>query len=257
MSNTWGNQGAPSAPDATTGEPRAFEVVLDHIESQILDGSIGVGDRLPPERDLALQLGVSRPAIREAIRTLEAQGVLASRVGSGAQAGTHVINERSQAMGRLLRLQLALAQFPLSEVMEARVALECASIDLATSREHGLAAAELETLLEAMEAATEPEAFNEIDTQFHVTIARLADNRLMGDLTAAVRESLRLPILEAERTMGDWETLRRELIADHTAIARAIIDGDAATATARMRTHITNTFSRMKQHLESRNRRPE
>ncbi len=66
---------------------RSHELVLDQIEEQILAGTLRVGDRLPGERDLASHLQVSRSAVREAIRALEAQGVVRSAVGSGKDAG--------------------------------------------------------------------------------------------------------------------------------------------------------------------------
>ncbi|GAA1391125.1 FadR/GntR family transcriptional regulator [Luteococcus peritonei] len=224
------------------GEPRAFETVLQHLTEQILDGRLTVGDRLPPERELAQQLGVSRPAIREAIRTLEAQGVLASRVGSGASAGTHVISERSQALQRLLRLQVTLAQFPLHEVVVARIALERGSAALACSSidEDGLAA--LRGLLERMDQAEDRDEFNELDTRFHVGIAQHSGNTMLADLTQAVRESLRTPILEAERRVEDWEALRVRLRHDHHGILEAIAAGDASLAERRMEEHIRHAY---------------
>ena len=68
---------------------RTYELVLDRIEEQIRSGQLSVGDRLPPERDLAAMLGVSRAAIREALRVLEAQGVLLKpQVGTGPESGS-------------------------------------------------------------------------------------------------------------------------------------------------------------------------
>jgi DNA-binding transcriptional regulator YhcF (GntR family) len=69
---------------------RAYEPVVDRIEEQILTGGLRVGDRLPGEWDFAARLEVSRSAVREAIRTLEAQGVVRSTVGAGPSGGTVV-----------------------------------------------------------------------------------------------------------------------------------------------------------------------
>ena len=90
--------GAPQGDQAAAAEmswhpvarSRSYELVVDQIEEQILAGTLHVGDRLPGERDLAQHLQVSRAAVREAIRTLEAQGVVRSGVGSGKDAGTIV-----------------------------------------------------------------------------------------------------------------------------------------------------------------------
>lgn len=235
------NQGQPPGADASA-EPRAFETVLQHLTGQILDGRLHVGDRLPPERDLALQLGVSRPAVREAIRTLEAQGVLASRVGSGACAGTHVISERSHALGQLLRLQVTLAQFPLPEVVVARVALERGSAALACKAITTGGLESLEGLLDQMDQTHERSAFNELDTQFHVGIALAGGNSLLADLTRAVRESLRTPILEAERRVDDWAALVDRLRTDHRSILEAIAAGDAPLAERQMEAHIRHAY---------------
>ena len=230
---------------AESSTPRAFEVVLDHIEALILDGSLGVGDRLPPERDMAAQLGVSRPAIREAIRTLEAQGVLASHVGSGAQAGTHVINDRSQALARLLRLQVALAQFPLDEVMSTRITLERANCGLAVQNADDEGLARLSELVRDMDDKRTTDDYNTLDTRIHIHIAELGRNQLMVDLTGAIRESLRLPILTAERQLEEWEAFRQKLQCEHDAITNAIIARDADLAADLMERHIRTAYEEL------------
>lgn len=229
------------ATEVTT--PRAFEVALTHIEGLILEGQISVGDKLPAERDLASQLNISRPAVREAIRTLEAQGVIASRVGSGARSGTHVINERSQALARLLRLQVALAQFPLNEVMTTRIVLERSSCQLAAQQADDQGLATLADITDAMDDQHDHEHFNQLDTEFHVTIARLGGNRLMGDLASAIRESLRLPILAAERQMAEWPRLREHFQTGHRAIQQALCERDGDLAADAMEEHIRSAYS--------------
>ncbi|MEL4504682.1 FCD domain-containing protein [Luteococcus sp. H138] len=228
---------------ATAPTQRAFETVLQHIETQILEGNLRVGDRLPAERELAVQLSVSRPAIREAIRTLEAQGVLASRVGSGAHSGTHVINERSQALARLLKLQVALAQFPLDEVVVARIALERSSVQLAASQPKAPELSRIADLLDEMDRTTDPAQFNAQDTHFHVWLAQIGHNNLVADLTEAVRESLRSPILRAEQQMDDWPGFRARLATEHRGIFDAILAGDGALAAERAEAHIRGSYT--------------
>ena len=182
---------------------KAYEVVLRHVEEAILAGQLSVGDLLPPERELAQQLGVSRSATREAIRALEAQGVLTSSVGAGPGSGTRVTDQQSKALTKLLRLQVALANFPVGDVVELRVALERVSVTLAAQRISEPALRRLRGVLDAMASpAVGLDAFNELDTEFHVLMSQAADNRLITDMTVAVRESMRLPILRASRQMG-------------------------------------------------------
>ena len=80
-----------------------YQLVVEAVEAQILTGALKVGDHLPPERELATLLGASRPAVREGMRMLEAQGVLRA-VGAGPGSGTVVTALPSEALTRLLRL---------------------------------------------------------------------------------------------------------------------------------------------------------
>lgn len=108
--------------------PRTHEQVFAQIEQRLLDGRLSPGDRLPPERELADQLGVSRAGVREALRILEALGVLTVGVGSGPSSGSVVVSPQSgdgeQALATLLRLQLALARVSPREVAQACAQLE-------------------------------------------------------------------------------------------------------------------------------------
>ena len=115
---------------------RTYELVLQRIEAQIVSGALRAGERLPPERELADLLGVSRPAVREALRVLEAQGAVRSQVGQGPGSGTIIDRVPSDALTRLLRLHVSLGSFPLSDVIETRVTLE-RSIALLVCRNAG------------------------------------------------------------------------------------------------------------------------
>src|SRR4029453_17831633 len=86
---------------------RTHQLVLEWIEKQLSDGQLKVGGRFPGELSLAEQLAVSRTSVREAIRVLEAMGVLRAGVGSGKDAGTVVIADPTAALGSALRLHVA------------------------------------------------------------------------------------------------------------------------------------------------------
>lgn len=223
---------------------KAYEVVLRHIENAILDGTLQIGSHLPAERDLAAELGVSRAAAREAIRALEAQGVLSSSVGAGPEGGTRVTGEQSRALTRLLRLHVALADFPVGDIVELRVALERVSVALATARADSATVRRMRVVLEAMNApGITMEAFNELDTEFHVQIAGAAANRLITDMTVAIRESLRLPILRASRRLGDWPAFRADLHRQHSGIYQAIADRDGERAADLVEAHIRLAYA--------------
>ncbi|WP_423778561.1 FadR/GntR family transcriptional regulator, partial [Enterococcus faecium] len=91
---------------------RAWRLVLEHIERDLLDARLGPGDRLPSERDLATELGVGRSSVREAFRVLEVMGLIRTATGSGPQSGAIVIATPTGGMSALLRLQVAAQGFP-------------------------------------------------------------------------------------------------------------------------------------------------
>ena len=227
-------------------KPKAFDIVRAHIEERILDGSLDIGDTLAAERELAAELGVSRGAVREAIRALEAQGVVESSVGAGATGGTRIIRARTRALTRLLRLHVALAGGRLREVVELRVALERSSATLAAASVTPEALETMRTLLAKMRGeGVDIETFNRLDTDFHVAIARAADNTLVTDLTIAVRESLRAPILVAEQGLssGEYADFRGMLCEQHEGIFAALEAGDGEDAAQRIETHIRAAYS--------------
>lgn len=220
---------------------KAYEVVLHHIEEAILDGSLAVGEMLPAERELATQLGVSRSATREAIHALVAQGVLTSSVGP--HGGTRVSAMRKEALLRVLRLQVALAEFPVVDVSEVRIALERSAVIAACRDVDDATLADIRAALDAMRGAEDPTSFNDFDTRFHVLVAAAGHNELATDLTIAIRESLRRPILGAEKEMDDWPGFRRAALAQHERIYSALADRDATAAADSMEEHIRATYA--------------
>lgn len=239
----------PAEPPRTTpswqpvGRTRAHELVIEAIEQQIVDGALVVGDALPPERLLAARLEVSRAGVREAIRVLEGQGVLRARVGSGREAGTFVAALPAAALTRFLRLHIALANFAMDDVVEARVLMERSSAALAAGTATAEALTRIRGPLEQMDAATDREAFNLADTAFHVAIAEAGGNRLVADMTTAIRDSLRGPIGQAIARVSDWPTLYADLCAQHHAIYRAIESGDPLAAADLTEAHIRAAYA--------------
>jgi GntR family transcriptional repressor for pyruvate dehydrogenase complex len=230
---------------------RTYELVLDRIEAQIVSGALSAGERLPPERELASMLGVSRPAVREALRILEAQGAIRSQVGKGPDSGTTIDRLPSDALARLLRLHVALGSFPIEDVVETRVVLERASVMLACRNARPRDLARMRADLEAMEAPeVDRDTFNERDTDFHVALADAGGNRLMSDVTRAIRESVRMPILAGFSSMPEtgkqgWPSVRDGLRADHRAIFAAVEAGHAEAAAERMEAHIRGFATRL------------
>lgn len=246
---------APASQNSPAWRPinraRAYELVIDRIEEQILSGTLRVGDRLPAERELASMLEVSRAAVREAIRSLEAQGVVRAGVGVGPDGGTFVSDVPSEAMTRLLRLHVALSNFSMPDVIEARVMLERHSARLAAAQATSDDIAALRETLDAMaDQATTRDDFNNLDTRFHVLIAEAGRNRLVADMTTSIREAMRTPILRSFRASASWPALAEGLNQGHRAILAAIEARDAEAAATAVETHIRYAYDQLRYRKE-------
>lgn len=230
-------------PAAVAWQPiprtRAYELVISQIESQIASGALKVGDQLPAERDLATALGVSRTAVREAMRAMEAQGVVRSGVGVGPDSGTFLTSMPSKALTQFLRLHMALANFPIDDVLETRIMLERRSARLAARQASADDLATMSRLLDEMDAETDDVvAFNELDTDFHVAMAEAAHNTLITEMTTAIRHSMRSMVLASFREHGDWQALSDGLREQHRAIYAAISGGDQGGAADAVEEHL-------------------
>jgi len=215
-----------------------YQLVVEAVEQQILRGALKVGDHLPPERELASLLGASRPAVREGMRMLEAQGVLRT-VGAGPGSATVVTALPSEALTRLLRLHLALSSFRTADVVEARVMLERRSAELAAQNASPAEHDRMRAVLDRMDDPALPmEEFNELDTDFHVSIADASDNQLVADMTRAIRGAVRDALLEAFRARDDWQGTAARLRREHRSIYDAVVAGDATEAADAVERHI-------------------
>lgn len=222
---------------------RAYQVVLAHVEAGILDGRYRKGDLLPPERDLAAQLNVGRSAVREAIRVLDTQGLITVSTGRGG--GTRLTPTQGDALARIFRLHLAIAGSGISDLTETRVALERSSAAVAARQISLAKLRELTATAAAMRKENSIEEFNRLDTAFHVQLARAVRNDLIAELTVAIREAVREPILIASEQMDDWATFRLTLIVEHELVLEAIAAGDSEEAAAAMDSHIRHAYQQL------------
>jgi len=242
---TRSGEDAEPAVDAATPSPRgrAWEQVLDRVEADLAAGRLHVGDRLPPERELATDLGISRPAVREGLRVLEAWGTVVQGTGSGPEAGTVLIAAPAVALTRFLRLHVLLASIGSSDVVRARVALERESTRLAarhaTDADHATIAAHLAAMDDPdLDAA----GFNEHDTAFHVAIAHATSNPLVAEMTTALREAMRPRLLSALQSSPDLAATTAQLRVDHHGIYDAIRRGRPEVAADLVEAHITQFY---------------
>ncbi|WP_226531498.1 FadR/GntR family transcriptional regulator [Microbacterium paraoxydans] len=222
---------------------RAWQLVLEHIERDLLDGRLGPGDRLPSERDLASELGVGRSSVREAFRVLEVMGLIRTATGSGPQSGAIVIATPTGGMSALLRLQVAAQGFALDDVVRTRLVLEDAVVsEIAASAERDTAHAH--RLLEAMEAAgLTPAEFLALDAQLHLSLAEASGNTVIAAMMAGLRSSIESYVQAGVAAITDWDAMAQRLRAEHRALVGAIDEGDVAAARTLVHSHITGYYT--------------
>lgn len=227
---------------------RTHEIVLARIEADLAAGRWAVGERLPGERVLAEELGVSRPSVREALRVLEAMGIVRTAVGSGPDSGASVVDRPAAGLGSAVRLHLASGTLPVRDVVALRALLESWAVAEAAARttEPGTDAttADARALLDEMDSEDLDTArFLELDTAFHVALAALSGNVLVEAVMLGLRGAIQEYVTTGTARLEDWPATARRLRTEHRAVLDAVDAGDGPAASAAVRTHI-ETFYR-------------
>ncbi len=221
-----------------------YELVLHRVEAELAAGRLRIGERLPGERVLAEQLGISRPSVREAVRVLEAMGVVRTATGSGPEAGAVIVAEPVSPLTAVLRLHLATNHLPMGDVVQTRILLESWAAREAAGRQ--MEAGELklaEDLLDQMDApGMSPEEFHLLDAEFHVALSGLAGNVLIAAVMASLRSAIHGYVLAAVPNLPDWEATTIGLRAEHRAILKAIRAGEPDAAADLITAHIRGFY---------------
>jgi len=216
---------------------RLYQQIADQIRDLIQRGSFEVGTRLPPERDLAQQLGVSRPSLREALIALDVEGRVEVRSGSGVYVSatpTDTAPRRTAALG----------ESP-SQLMEARSVIEGEVVILACARIAEEPLARLRELLKGMETDIERRrAPVDLDRQFHLTLAEMTGNSVLSRLVGELFDERHSPI--SAKITSRFESMRtwRAALKEHEAILRALEARDPIAAQAAMRAHLKASAQR-------------
>lgn len=215
------------------------EVALLAIRKLIAENAFAPGDALPSQRELAVQLGVSRASLREALSSLSALGVISVQPGKGvyvqaAQADVPVVPVTDWPYA---------AQACPQDIFQLRYALEGFAAGLAAVR---LTRDELDVLQDNVEAmrhelrAGDFERAAQLDFEFHQLILRASGNQAMATMLITrgdiFLESQKLPFIRPERAMETWQ--------EHRKILRALSRRSQAAAQKAMQEHIRNAASR-------------
>jgi GntR family transcriptional repressor for pyruvate dehydrogenase complex len=217
---------------------RISEVIVDQIRLLIRSGQLTAGDRLPSERELCERFGVSRVTVREALRVLEANGLVDIRVG--ARGGAFVTAPTSEGIADLI----SLSSLSALEVTEARMVFELGLVPLVCERatEEDIAAlyAICDRSSVALETADEyPLA---LSAEWHTRFARCTHNRAIGLLA----ESLHDPMIRSLQQARSTEpTHGRRGVEEHRALVEAVAERDVERATELMSVHLNRTAARV------------
>src|SRR5215213_4456880 len=222
-------------------EVQSADQVVRHVAILIEAGKLRPGDRLAPERELAQELGVSRPTIRAGLHALAAMGVTESRQG----AGTFITDGPPRLGAGPLSFLAALHGFTRDEIFEARKILEVGAAGLAAERGLGDRLAPMAEEVTGMFATmTDPQTFLVHDVRFHRAIAAAADNPVL----LALVEMVSSLVYEQRRRTVEHAVDLKESAEMHRRIYQAIRDRDPERARAEMARHLD--LARMAQATE-------
>ena len=221
----------------------AFEACVEQLATSIRLGAYPVGAALPPERELAERMGVSRATLREAMVALRQAGMLETRRGRGG--GTVVT--RGQLQARLSAKQKAARRAEWLDSLAFRRIVEPGACALAASSElSDRSRRALNTALGAVSKAQRPGTHRQADSRLHLTIATLTGSTRVVEAVTSVQASLdemlrAIPVLEANIAHSDRQ---------HDTIVAAVLEGDAPRARRAMEQHCDDTAALLRGLLE-------
>ena len=224
-----------AGPDTTPWRRVGSRRSSSDIVSQVMDrffAEMKPGEWLGTESEFAERFGVSRVTIRDAIRELEARGIVEVKVG--ARGGLRVAAEAPQRLSDALAVQIHLLGVTWDQMLEAQQALEPTSARLAAERATPEEIEELHALLEDSRHATaEPEVFAALAVRFHLQIAEAAHSPVIATSLSALQR-----VQAAEHGPRTSLARARRVVAAHHGLYEAIAAGDAELAVARMQEHL-------------------
>ncbi|MEO0865788.1 MAG: FCD domain-containing protein, partial [Pseudomonadota bacterium] len=211
--------------------------VVRQIEQLILRGILRPGERLPPERDLAERMGVSRPSLREAIGHLQNSGLLTARPG----AGVYVADVLGSAFAPALTELFARHDEAVLDYLSFRRDMEGLAAERAARLASDTDLAVVQTVFEKMEAAhpkrnSEEEA--RLDAQFHMAIIEASHNVVMLHMMRSMYQLLREGVFYNRQIMFKQRTTRQALLDQHRAINRALQARDPDAAREAVHAHM-------------------
>ncbi|MGF6935468.1 GntR family transcriptional repressor for pyruvate dehydrogenase complex [Paraburkholderia sp. UCT70] len=215
--------------------PNRYGALADVLREKIFSGEFPEGTALPAERDLVAQTGLSRSSVREALRVLEAEGLV--RIKLGRYGGTVVEHQGRGVLGRLVDLFIKGRKIRFEAVLEARQALEPMLAYLAARERTEEQLLHLRNLTEALEKASSDKRGEtaKLNVDWHLAVAAASNNELLATFMESMADAcLRASVIEDHGS----EALRGGMLRAHRGILEAIEAQDSEKAFRRMARHI-------------------
>jgi GntR family transcriptional repressor for pyruvate dehydrogenase complex len=216
--------------------PKAADVLASLLREKILNGELLEGMDLPPERDLGTQSGLSRASVREALRILEGEGLIVTRIGRNG--GSTVMRPSSVTIERSVGIFIRGQGIRLEAVLEARAAIEPPSARFAALHRSDEDLAEIERCQRKLEEASQAgdvDAYVRANLEWHVQVVRASHNELLIAFISAVSHSI---YVATDLDGFNSVEVRNAVIHAHRRVIDAIRAGDGDAAARRMERHV-------------------
>jgi DNA-binding FadR family transcriptional regulator len=219
---------------------RLYRQIAEQLRGLMSTGEFGVGSRLPAERDLAIQLGVSRPSVREALIALEVEGTIEVRTGSGIYVKQAPLQRAASAAG-----SEPLMEWGPLEVMSARLVVEAEVAALAAQHAgKGHIKAMRQALQDMRDQARAGQAPKDGDEAFHEAIAKACGNGVLLDVVQRFWQARGGRLFERLGAYFENPASWQSAIAEHEQVLLAIEAGDATAAKRAMQKHLRQAHKR-------------
>jgi len=220
---------------------RLYQEIALQIRAHIESGEFPVGARLPSERELAGQLRVSRPSVREALIALEVEGLVDVRTG----AGVFVCEPK-----RPFPYYASSSEGPL-EIMRARIAIEGETASMAARHMRDADIKELERILETMDPDLPSQgSYLPADRAFHLYIAEKAGNSVLIRIVAELFDARHSPLSLQFGKHFENATTRMQAVGEHKVIVQALASRNPVSAKRAMQRHLTKAHNRLTKQID-------
>ncbi|MDO4918318.1 FadR/GntR family transcriptional regulator [Kocuria sp.] len=211
--------------------------VLQWLENELFDGNLVLGQRLPSDKDLAAIFRVSRNSMREALKILEAQGIVKLFEGQHRGILPILVREPAASAGPALQLHMATSEHPLRDIVDSRVQLETTALRRAEQRL--VPRAELQAVMAEMDREDLGlKRFHDLYVSFHIALVKSGGNAVDTALFTALRDSIYEYTMALVGHVPLWSSTSSRIRAEHRAIVGALEAGDRTLAARLVREHI-------------------